>query len=67
MTIQDDGIGFQSRSVARRRSGGLLGMRERAELLNGNLRVVSSPDAGTRIELEIASRTEERASRPGKR
>ncbi|WP_445151258.1 GAF domain-containing protein [Baekduia sp. Peel2402] len=47
VTVRDDGIGFDS-SVAT--SGfGLLGMRERAELLGGTLHVSSAPGAGTTV------------------
>jgi len=47
VTVQDDGRGFDPSEHA---SGlGLLGMRERAELLNGTLDVDSTPGAGTTI------------------
>lgn len=55
-TIQDDGRGFDLAEVEVRDPAqrmGLLGMRERAGLVGGNLRIVSRPGAGTRVELEV--------------
>jgi signal transduction histidine kinase len=52
--IVDDGKGFDLSTVAARRDGGLgvMGMRERAELLGGRLQVTSGP-RGTRVEALI--------------
>jgi len=48
--VEDRGVGFalESQAVAHA-SGGLAGMRERAELLGGRLTVESAPGAGTRL------------------
>ncbi|MGZ4282987.1 MAG: GAF domain-containing protein [Solirubrobacteraceae bacterium] len=47
LTVQDDGRGFDASEHV---SGlGLLGMRERAELLDGTLHIDSKPGAGTKI------------------
>lgn len=48
LSIRDDGRGFAVRS---RRSGrvGIVGMRERARLLGGTLRVESRPGRGTHV------------------
>ncbi|GAC1481728.1 MAG: hypothetical protein PVSMB9_07110 [Candidatus Dormibacteria bacterium] len=55
MTVRDDGRGFDVRRVAEdpRKAGsyGLVGMRERAELLGGNLEIVSQADLGTIVTL----------------
>ena len=55
MTVRDDGRGFDVRRVAEdpRKAGsyGLVGMRERAELLGGNLEIVSQTDEGTVVTL----------------
>ena len=55
MTVRDDGRGFDVRRVAEdpRKAGsyGLVGMRERAELLGGNLEIVSQADEGTVVTL----------------
>lgn len=55
--IEDDGIGFDtSREFSYNELGqglGILGMRERAELLKGTLEIDSKPGSGTRITAEI--------------
>ena len=52
--ITDDGRGFDLSAVTTRRDGGLgvMGMRERAELLGGRFQVTSTPE-GTRVEAVI--------------
>jgi PAS domain S-box-containing protein len=51
---EDDGIGFDANIIGKdHRSLGLLGMRERASLLNGTFLLRSSPGNGTRIRIEI--------------
>lgn len=52
LVISDDGIGFDARRVSPRGLG-LTGMRERAELLGGRLRVSSRPGGGTRVVLLV--------------
>lgn len=51
MTIEDDGQGFDSHEVSRRKGWhfGLNIMRERAESLNGTLEIHSGPGQGTQI------------------
>ena len=52
MRCRDDGIGFDLVKAARRkRSVGLLSMRERAELIGGSLQVQSAPEQGTTVTL----------------
>lgn len=51
-TIVDDGVGFDV-GDGPLRSLGLAGMRERALLVGGRLEIVSTPEAGTRIVLEV--------------
>ncbi len=51
ITVKDDGRGFDPDGVADGR--GLLGMRERIELLGGEIRVRSAPDGGTEIAARI--------------
>jgi signal transduction histidine kinase len=51
--VEDDGIGFDVKTNHSERHLGLLGMRERAELLNGTLTIESSPERGTSIFIEI--------------
>jgi signal transduction histidine kinase len=50
--IEDDGVGFAPGEV-REHALGLVGMRERAQLLGGRLEVESSPGAGTTVVVEI--------------
>jgi signal transduction histidine kinase len=53
LVVEDDGRGFDASEVPEDRHG-LLGMRERAAMLGGNLEVRSEPGAGTRIEVTVA-------------
>lgn len=58
LTVRDNGRGIQARngSGEKRRRGeglGLLGMKERASLLGGDLRLVSSPGCGTTISVTV--------------
>lgn len=58
LEVVDDGKGFfQSEGIARAAKGprglGLLGMKERAALLNGTLTVDSEPGKGTRVTVEV--------------
>lgn len=52
LSIRDDGRGFEPASVGEGHHG-LLGMRERARLLGGKLRVVAHPGRGTRITATV--------------
>jgi signal transduction histidine kinase len=47
LSVRDDGDGFDP--AARTAGFGLLGMRERAELLNGTLDIDSAPGNGTTV------------------
>jgi PAS domain S-box-containing protein len=51
--VHDDGKGFDPEAAGARKSLGLLGMRERALLLNGELQLQSAPGAGTTMTLRI--------------
>jgi len=56
LRVRDDGKGMSAEVLASgRRDGhyGLCGMRERADLVEGNLEIRSEPGAGTEIELTI--------------
>jgi signal transduction histidine kinase len=58
VTISDDGRGFPAgpeTSVAPRRAGhfGLLGMRERAERVDGRVSLRSAPGAGTTVQVRV--------------
>jgi signal transduction histidine kinase len=51
--VQDNGRGFDPEEVKTRRSLGLVGMQERALLLNGELNVEGVPGSGTTMNLRI--------------
>ena len=54
--IEDDGKGFEPETASRRegrRPWGLMGIRERAEILGGVARIESAPGQGTHVEVRI--------------
>jgi PAS domain S-box-containing protein len=51
--IEDDGVGFDVEAAQANGRVGLLGMRERAEMLGGRLNIESTPGAGATIFVEI--------------
>jgi signal transduction histidine kinase len=55
LRIKDDGRGFDQRDVFSSRAGhfGVIGMRERAERLGGELRLASNPGEGTEVEVKV--------------
>jgi len=59
LRVADDGCGFNAEHSTALSSGhfGLLGMRERAEKMSGRLIVMSSPDMGTSIRVEVVTGT----------
>ena len=56
LIIEDDGCGFDAAKFAngRARSLGLMGMRERAQLLGGDVAVESKPGHGTEVRVTVA-------------
>jgi len=52
LTVRDNGIGFRPAAADVNRLG-LLGMRERAELLNGEFKVKSEPGKGTEVSVGL--------------
>jgi signal transduction histidine kinase len=63
LDVQDDGRGFDPESVARGHDTGvgmgLLGMRERADIVGGALTIDSAPGSGTRITLHLPTPVDE--------
>lgn len=55
--IEDDGVGFDPKSVGKDprslRGVGMLGMRERIEIVGGALTVESEPGSGTRVVMQV--------------
>ena len=56
LTVMDNGIGFDPASVFREGSHGLLGIRERALMLGGELEVGNSPRGGGRVTVRLPLR-----------
>lgn len=59
MVIEDDGIGISSEQIYNRKSLGILGMRERANYLKGNLIIKNRKGHGTVVTLTIPLYLEE--------
>lgn len=58
VSIQDDGQGFDSTGVRQHDGLGMVGMRERAHLLNGTLHVETVPGQGTLVRAILPSASE---------
>jgi PAS domain S-box-containing protein len=53
LVVNDNGVGFGVEEVARKDRLGLLGIRERAEMLDGSLTIESAPGQGTTLYLTL--------------
>jgi PAS domain S-box-containing protein len=53
LRIEDDGVGFDVGAAAGRKTFGLLGMKERAIMLKGEMSITSVPGRGTRISVSM--------------
>jgi len=62
LEVHDDGKGIDPAPQGRRKSFGLLGMRERASMLGGHVTINSNPGAGTSVLLAIPRSVEPRQS-----
>ena len=51
--IEDDGVGFSPQAPRKANSFGLLGLRERASLLGGEVTIESAPGEGTIVEVRL--------------
>lgn len=51
LSIKDDGKGFDSTKESK--TLGLLGMKERAAMIGGDLQIISSPGSGTRVLISV--------------
>jgi PAS domain S-box-containing protein len=51
--VRDNGRGIQETDAAGLQSSGLMGMRERAELVGGTVKVAGAPGKGTMIKLRV--------------
>ncbi len=53
LVIQDDGIGFNEEILKTNKTLGIIGMKERVVILDGEFEIVSEPNKGTTIKVEI--------------
>lgn len=53
LSVRDDGQGFRTDAARKPQSLGLIGLRERATLLEGIVRIESTPGQGTSVEARI--------------
>lgn len=53
LTVRDNGAGFPANAVARERSLGVLGMRERARQLAGRCEIEANPGGGTIVSMRF--------------
>lgn len=53
LTVHDDGVGIASVAADSRESLGILGMRERAMLVNGRLSLTGGPGKGTTVRVSV--------------
>jgi PAS domain S-box-containing protein len=53
LDVRDDGMGFDPAATGKKKTFGLLGIRERAIMLQGNLNITSAPGEGTRVSVSI--------------
>jgi PAS domain S-box-containing protein len=56
LDVEDDGRGISAEDLAKRRSLGLKGMRERMAYLGGSLEVTRAPRGGTRLRAKVPVR-----------
>jgi len=53
LTVSDSGIGFDWQDATNRRGLGLISMRERLRLVNGELSIQSEPARGTTVRARV--------------
>ncbi len=53
LEVRDDGAGFDAAAARKPQSLGLIGLRERAQLLEGTVRIDSAPGQGTCVQARI--------------
>lgn len=61
LTIKDNGKGFNANSSQKRKTLGLLGMKERAIMIGATLKITSAPDKGTTVEITVPLDKEQEA------
>ncbi|ULA61433.1 MAG: hypothetical protein LZF60_330044 [Nitrospira sp.] len=63
MTVKDDGIGFDVAGLAPTGGFGLRGIRERVEILGGQVEILSSSETGTWVQVVIPASSEPEPAR----
>lgn len=53
LTVEDDGIGFDTNAKQDQLTFGLIGIKERTSMLKGECAIYSEPNTGTRVEVRI--------------
>jgi len=53
LRVKDDGIGIKETDMANKNSFGILGIRERAKLMGGQMNIKGAPGKGTTITIEV--------------
>lgn len=66
LTVQDNGVGFTDESMHREGSHGLMGLRERALMLGGELEVGNLPGGGACITVRLPLRVGQDDAAPGR-
>lgn len=59
VAVHDDGRGFDVDAPRRPGSLGLMGLKERADLVNGSITILSAPGKGTRVEVLVPLQPQE--------
>jgi signal transduction histidine kinase len=59
MDIADNGVGIEQEKIYSSKSLGLFGMRERVNILKGNMEIISDPGKGTKVSVSIPVSIEE--------
>ena len=63
LRIRDDGIGFNQNAIRVDRTLGLLGMKERSELIGGEFHLISQPGKGTEVLVRFPRRRREKRAK----
>ena len=63
LTISDDGVGFDQHDALSGRGLGLISMRERIQLVKGEISITSQPARGTRVFARVPVEAEERRTK----
>ena len=53
LSVRDNGMGFDMHATDQKKTLGLLGMKERAVMIAGNLRIESAPGTGTMVVITV--------------